>query len=139
MRHGMRHDAARLAQVSDFAIARGGAGAGALTLPECVNLTHVPPRRTPLDLAGIAEVAQILGTSRTQAGRWARREDFPEPIARLRATPVWRADDVKAWAKQKKPVPVNRSSGVAGMLARSGDRQTARRRRKRKPDGRRKR
>jgi hypothetical protein len=79
----------------------------------------------------------MLKTSRTQANRWTRRPDFPEPLARLRATPVWRADDVKAWAKQRKPVPVNRSSGVAGMLARSGDRQAARGRRKRKPNGRR--
>jgi predicted DNA-binding transcriptional regulator AlpA len=93
----------------------------------------------PDDLVGLAEVAAMLNTSRTQANRWTRREDFPEPIARLRATPVWRADDVKAWAKQRKPVPVNRSGGVAGMLARSGDRQTARRRRKRKPDDPRKR
>jgi predicted DNA-binding transcriptional regulator AlpA len=81
------------------------------------------------DLAGLAEVAAMLNTSRTQAKRWTRREDFPEPIARLRATPVWRADDVKAWAKQRKPVPVNRSRGVAGMLARSGDRQKVRRKR----------
>jgi predicted DNA-binding transcriptional regulator AlpA len=84
--------------------------------------------RKPDDLVGLAEVAEMLNTSRTQANRWARREDFPEPIARLRATPVWQADDVKAWSKQRKPVPVNRSRGVAGMLARAGDRQTARRR-----------
>jgi len=81
------------------------------------------------DLAGLAEVAAMLNTSRTQAKRWTRREDFPEPVARLRATPVWRADEVKAWAKQRKPVPVNRSRGVGGMLARSGDRQKARRKR----------
>ena len=82
------------------------------------------------DLAGLAEVAEMLNTSRTQAKRWTRREDFPEPIAQLRATPVWRADDVKAWAKQRKPVPVNRSGGVGGMLARSGDRQRARRKKR---------
>ena len=91
----------------------------------------------PDDLVGLAEVAAMLNTSRTQANRWTRREDFPEPIVRLRATPVWQADDVKAWAKQRKPVPVTRSAGVAGMLARSGERQSARRRRKRKPDERR--
>jgi len=67
--------------------------------------------RKPEDLVGLAEVAAMLKTSRTQANRWTRREDFPEPIARLRATPVWRADDVKAWAKQRKPVPMNLSRG----------------------------
>jgi predicted DNA-binding transcriptional regulator AlpA len=89
----------------------------------------------PDDLVGLAEVAAILNTSRTQANRWTRRPDFPEPLARLRATPVWRAGDVKAWAKEQKPVPVNRARGVGGMLARSGDRQRARRTRKRKANG----
>jgi predicted DNA-binding transcriptional regulator AlpA len=87
---------------------------------------HMPRRKGP-DLVGLAEVAEMLGSSRTQAKRWTRRPDFPEPLARLRATPVWLADDVKAWAKQRKPVSVNLSRGVAGMLARAGDRQTTRR------------
>jgi predicted DNA-binding transcriptional regulator AlpA len=39
--------------------------------------------RKPEDLVGLAEVAAILKTSRTQANRWTRREDFPEPIARF--------------------------------------------------------
>jgi len=86
----------------------------------------------PDNLVGLAEVAAMLNTSRTQASRWTRRPDFPEPLARLRATPVWRADDVEAWAEQRKPVPVNLSRGVAGMLARSGDRQKTRRRRTRR-------
>jgi hypothetical protein len=72
----------------------------------------------------------MLGTSRTQANRWTRRPDFPEPLARLRATPVWLADDVKAWAKQRELVPVNLSRGVAGLLARSGERRTTRRRKR---------
>jgi hypothetical protein len=72
----------------------------------------------------------MLGTSRTQANRWTRRPDFPEPLVRLRATPVWLADDVKAWAKQRELVPVNLSRGVAGMLARSGERQRTRRRKR---------
>jgi hypothetical protein len=55
-----------------------------------------------LDLAGLAEVAEILGTSRPQASRWIER-DGPEPVARLRATPVWRRPDVERWAKQRKP------------------------------------
>jgi predicted DNA-binding transcriptional regulator AlpA len=87
--------------------------------------------RKPDDLVGLAEVAAMLKTSRTQANRWTRQPDFPEPLARLRATPVWRANDVEAWAKERKPVPVKVSRGVAGMLARSGERQKTRRRRKR--------
>ena len=86
----------------------------------------------PDDLVGVAEVAAMLNISRTQANRWTRRPDFPEPLARLRATPVWRANDVKAWAKQANPQPLNLSSGIAGMLARSGDRRRARRAARRK-------
>ncbi len=55
-----------------------------------------------LNLVGLAEVAEILGTSRTQASRWVER-DGPEPVARLRATPVWMRPDVERWAKQRKP------------------------------------
>jgi predicted DNA-binding transcriptional regulator AlpA len=74
----------------------------------------------PDDLVGVAEVAAMLNISRTQANRWTKRPDFPEPLARLRATPVWRAGDVKAWAEQEKPQPVSRSGGLAGYLARRG-------------------
>jgi predicted DNA-binding transcriptional regulator AlpA len=84
----------------------------------------------PDDLVGLAEVAAMLNITRTQARNWTRRPDFPEPLARLRATPVWRADDVKAWAKQRNPQPLNLSSGIAGMLARSGDRRRAARRKR---------
>ncbi len=57
-------------------------------------------RRT---LLGLAEVAELLGTSRRQAVRWTERDDFPEPVARLRATPVWERADVVYWAKHRKP------------------------------------
>ena len=55
------------------------------------------------DLVGLAEVAEMLGTSRRQAIRWTQREDFPEPVARLRATRVWKRADVDRWAKRRKP------------------------------------
>ena len=51
------------------------------------------------ELVGLAEVAELLGKSRRQAVRWTNRPDFPEPIARLRATPVWRGADVERWAQ----------------------------------------
>jgi predicted DNA-binding transcriptional regulator AlpA len=58
-----------------------------------------------LDLVGLAEVAEMLKTSTRQALRWTHRDDFPEPVARLRATPVWRRSDVEQWAKQ---LPIKR-------------------------------
>jgi len=52
-----------------------------------------------LRLAGIAEVAEMLGVSRRTAARYANRSEFPAPVARLRAGPVWLADDIEAWAQ----------------------------------------
>jgi predicted DNA-binding transcriptional regulator AlpA len=54
------------------------------------------------DLVGLAEVAEMLRTSRRQAIRWTQREDFPEPILRLRATPVWEAREVRRWKRERK-------------------------------------
>ncbi|MEK6327621.1 MAG: AlpA family phage regulatory protein [Actinomycetota bacterium] len=57
-------------------------------------------KRVP-ELAGIAEVASILGlNSRQHAYNLTRRPDFPAPVQRLRATPVWRAADVRAWKRR---------------------------------------
>jgi hypothetical protein len=52
-------------------------------------MTAIPP------LAGLAEVADLAGVSRTRAGQLAGHPDFPAPIARLAMGPVWRESDVK--------------------------------------------
>jgi predicted DNA-binding transcriptional regulator AlpA len=56
-----------------------------------------------LNLAGTAEVAEVLQVTRRHAIRLTSEPGFPEPIARLRATPVWRRGDVERWAKNRKP------------------------------------
>jgi predicted DNA-binding transcriptional regulator AlpA len=56
-----------------------------------------------LDLVGVAEIAMELNISRGQVSRWALRDDFPAPVARLRMGPIWMRSDVQAWAKQRKP------------------------------------
>ncbi len=72
--------------------------AGAFTSSiDIVN--EVARRRTP-PLVGLAEVAEILGVrSRQHAHNLTRDPTFPEPVAKLRATPVWIKRDVIAWAK----------------------------------------
>jgi len=52
-----------------------------------------------LRLAGLAEVAEMVGVSRRTAARYVNRSDFPAPVARLRAGPIWLAEDVEAWAR----------------------------------------
>ena len=56
-----------------------------------------------LNLAGTAEVAEVLQVTRRHAIRLTSEPGFPEPIARLRATPVWMRGDVERWAKNRKP------------------------------------
>lgn len=60
----------------------------------------------PSELAGLAEVAALLGVSRERVRQLrAERADFPKPVADLQATPVWRRGDVEAWDahRQRRP------------------------------------
>ena len=50
-------------------------------------------------LMGTAEVATLLGVSRTRVGQLAQRDDFPAPVARLAAGPVWESADIERWAR----------------------------------------
>jgi predicted DNA-binding transcriptional regulator AlpA len=56
-------------------------------------------------LAGLAEVAEILGVTKRSAHRYSKRSDFPTPVARLAATPVWRRSEVEEWRARTLPLP----------------------------------
>ena len=58
---------------------------------------------TPARLAGLAEVAELLGISKRSASRYTRRDDFPVPVARLSTGPVWDAAAVEAWGAEHGP------------------------------------
>jgi hypothetical protein len=47
------------------------------------------------ELLGVAELAERLAVSRQRAWTITGRPDFPDPVARLKATPVWTADSVR--------------------------------------------
>ena len=55
-------------------------------------------------LAGLAEVAALLGVSKRTASRYAARDDFPAPIAHLAMGPIWQTADIRLWAEA---MPVN--------------------------------
>lgn len=60
------------------------------------------------DLVGINEIAQFAAVSRQAVANWRSRfPDFPDPIADLRAGPVFRARQVRAWLRRRK-VPMAR-------------------------------
>jgi predicted DNA-binding transcriptional regulator AlpA len=57
------------------------------------------------ELAGLAEVADMLGIAKRTATKYASRSDFPKPIQRLASGPVWRRVDIDRWAKKTLPLP----------------------------------
>jgi predicted DNA-binding transcriptional regulator AlpA len=52
-----------------------------------------------IQLMGTAEVAKLLGVSRQRVNQLSHRDDFPEPVARLAAGPVWQTVDIERWAR----------------------------------------
>jgi predicted DNA-binding transcriptional regulator AlpA len=57
------------------------------------------------ELAGLAEIAEILRVSRSTAARYAERADFPAPIGRLGRGRIWRRRDVEKWGRLRLPLP----------------------------------
>lgn len=49
---------------------------------------------------GVAEVAKFLGVSRQRVNQLSHGADFPEPVARLAAGPVWHTGDIERWARE---------------------------------------
>lgn len=66
-----------------------------------------------VDLVGVSEIARMLDVSRQRVSTLQTRHDFPTPLAKLAAGPVWRRHDVEHWAttwerasgRPKKPKP----------------------------------
>jgi predicted DNA-binding transcriptional regulator AlpA len=54
-----------------------------------------------LKLAGIREIAELLGVTPQRANQIAAKKDFPKPLDRIGAGPVWKDADVRAWAKRR--------------------------------------
>jgi predicted DNA-binding transcriptional regulator AlpA len=52
----------------------------------------------PLKLYGRAEVAEALGLRPTAVHHHAAKPDFPEPVAHLKAGPVWDGNEIDKWA-----------------------------------------
>jgi predicted DNA-binding transcriptional regulator AlpA len=59
-------------------------------------------------LAGIAEVAQILGVEKHTAVRYSQRADFPPPLDRIAAGPVWNWSAIEEWKKKHPELPRGR-------------------------------
>jgi predicted DNA-binding transcriptional regulator AlpA len=66
------------------------------------------PGMSPEDLAGLAEIAKLLGVHKRTAQKYIDREDFPQPIGRLAGGRVWLRTDVEEWGRTHLPLPAGR-------------------------------
>ncbi len=53
-------------------------------------------------LMGTAEVAAHLGVSRQRVLQLAAKGDLPAPLAVLSSGKIWRADDIRRWADDRR-------------------------------------
>jgi hypothetical protein len=65
-----------------------------LPLDDWMREQEAPGRQ---DLVGSTEAARLLGVSRQRVGQLAERPDFPAPIARISAGPIWTRASVVAF------------------------------------------
>jgi predicted DNA-binding transcriptional regulator AlpA len=63
---------------------------------------------SPDEIAGLSEIAAMLGVTKRTAVRYSKRDDFPAPLARLTAGFVWDRGKVEAWGKEHLPLPPGR-------------------------------
>lgn len=74
----------------------------------------------PQDLIGATEAAGLLGVSRQRVGQLTERPDFPTPIARLSAGPVWTRASIEVfnrnWDRKISGRPsANPTKSIAGI------------------------
>jgi hypothetical protein len=62
-------------------------------------------------VVGLAEIAELLDVSKDSVLNYAKRADFPEPLARLAAGPVWERRKIEKWAAKTLPLQQGRPRG----------------------------
>lgn len=71
-------------------------------------------------LMGIAEIGERLGVTTARAFRIAADyEDFPEPVAELKAGRVWSSRSVEAWIRKHPNRKVGRPAKKSSSKAKS--------------------
>jgi hypothetical protein len=75
-----------------------------LGTPEVLGPTSVDYSLPYLPLYGASEAIGLLGISRTRFSELVSRPDFPRPITRLAATPVWFAPAIMAYEMRRRKV-----------------------------------
>jgi predicted DNA-binding protein (UPF0251 family) len=83
------------------------------------------------ELAGVSEIAELLGVSRQRASSVQHLEAFPAPVAELRSGPVWRKADLTRFAEtwERKPGRPRKVEDLMAALEESVEEAKAARRR----------
>ena len=55
-----------------------------------------------LELMGTAEVAVLLGVSRQRVLAMVKKKQLPDPLATLTMGYVWRGDQIRRWAAERR-------------------------------------
>jgi prophage regulatory protein len=75
---------------------------GIRCLVTCQAYGRPVPSRPSIELAGVAEIAELLGVSRQRVDQLVREhDDFPRPIAELAAGRIWIRQEIVDWAERK--------------------------------------
>ncbi|CAB5222306.1 hypothetical protein UFOVP361_106 [uncultured Caudovirales phage] len=53
------------------------------------------------NICGTAEVAEILGIAKQRIHALRKNPEFPQPIVKIAATPIWDRLDIAKWATRK--------------------------------------
>jgi len=105
-------DAATLRQAADAALraasqAVGSAAAGVMSSrPRQIRVLPADDfageiaHPAPVELMGVSEIAELLGVSRQRVNQLIAGEDFPRPVSRLAAGPVFTTASIEAFQKR---------------------------------------
>jgi len=55
-----------------------------------------------IEPVGLAEISSLLGVPANTVTSWRQREVLPKPRWKLKAGPIWNADDLRAWYEREK-------------------------------------
>jgi hypothetical protein len=75
-----------------------------------------PDRSTFPELVGVGEILGMLDVSRRRAQRLMRRDEFPQPVARLKSGAVYLLAEVEEYHRNR-----NRKPGNPGWIKNKGE------------------
>jgi prophage regulatory protein len=55
-----------------------------------------------MNLVGLTEIGAMLGVTRQRASQLAEHKNFPKPLDRIAAGPIWRRETVERWAEKNR-------------------------------------